>query len=343
MSKIDALDEKLIAFLACPACKSSLQEQNNSLRCSDPACNSEFPVINGVPVLINEKGSLFSIADFKAGCQTTLNVDKACYKKWLKSIIPGLGKNWMAEKNYGRLSHLLLRHTAKPLVLVIGGSIEGVGLNNISRSAPITLIETDVSFGPRTMIVCDGHDIPFKDASFDAVVMQAVLEHVVDPQRVVRETHRVLKDTGFVYAETPFMQPVHLPPYDFTRFTCLGHRRLFRSFEEIDAGAVSGPAMVLGVILQYFLLSFAKRKYARRIIRLCTSLCFFWLKYLDLFLLRTPRAVDVAAGYYFLGRKSNQILSDRKLIQQSKRTRTNAFRSNCTCNRRRWFHRRASC
>ena len=55
----------------------------------------------------------------------------------------------------------------------------------------------------------------------------------------------VYKDDGLVYADTPFMQQVHMGRYDFTRFTYLGHRRLFRKFEEIDSGAVSGPAMAL--------------------------------------------------------------------------------------------------
>jgi len=82
------------------------------------------------------------------------------------------------------------------------------------------------------------HTIFFDASSFDGVIIQAVLEHVVEPNHCVEEIHRVLKENGLVYSETPFMQQVHLGRYDFTRFTHLGHRRLFRKFKEICGGAV---------------------------------------------------------------------------------------------------------
>jgi hypothetical protein len=89
-------------------------------------------------------------------------------------------------------------------------------------------------------------------------VAQAVLEHVLDPWRCVEELHRVLASGGLVYAETPFMQQVHEGRFDFTRFTHLGHRRLFRRFEELDSGAVGGPGMALAWSWRYFLWSFAR-------------------------------------------------------------------------------------
>ncbi|MEZ5361501.1 MAG: class I SAM-dependent methyltransferase [Bryobacterales bacterium] len=66
-------------------------------------------------------------------------------------------------------------------------------------------------------MLCDAQRIPFADATFDAVVAQAMLEHVADPVRAVGEIWRVLKP-GLVYSETPFLQQVHAGPYDFTRY-----------------------------------------------------------------------------------------------------------------------------
>ena len=119
----------------------------------------------------------------------------------------------------------------------------------------ITFVETDVYFGGRVNVVADGHDLPFIDGMFDAVICQAVLEHVLDPYRCVDEIHRVLKPAGLVYAETPFMQQVHGGPYDFTRFSLLGHRRLFRNFEQELAGTACGPGMALAWAVWYFLRS----------------------------------------------------------------------------------------
>ena len=53
--------------------------------------------------------------------------------------------------------------------------------------------------------------------------------------------------------------------YDFTRFTHLGHRRLFRRFEEIESGAVCGPGMTLAWSYTYFLTSFTTSRILSRL------------------------------------------------------------------------------
>jgi SAM-dependent methyltransferase len=191
----------------------------------------------------------------------------------------------------------------------------GKGMEAILSIPSIEIIESDVSFGPRTALICDAHDIPFDDNSFDGVIVQAVLEHVLDPNRCVEEIHRVLKENGAVYAETPFMQQVHMGRYDFTRFTHLGHRRLFRKFEEVSSGPVCGPGMALSWSYEYFFLSFVKTKGAKDLVKGFTRLTSFWLKYFDYFLIDKPGTFDAASGYYFIGTKSDSILSDRELLK----------------------------
>jgi hypothetical protein len=41
---------------------------------------------------------------------------------------------------------------------------------------------------------------------------------------------------------------------------------------------------------------------------------FFWIKYLDLFLIRRRGAYDGASGFYFWGSKRDQELSDREIL-----------------------------
>lgn len=45
----------------------------------------------------------------------------------------------------------------------------------------------------------DGEDLPFEDDSVDVVVFNHIYEHVVDPDKVVREIHRVLSPSGVAY------------------------------------------------------------------------------------------------------------------------------------------------
>ena len=167
----------------------------------------------------------------------------------------------------------------------------------------------------RTALICDAHDIPFKDNSFDGVVIQAVLEHVVDPVRCVSEIHRVLKADGLVYAETPFMQQVHGGRYDFNRYSMLGHRRLFRRFQEVASGPVGGPGSALAWSLKYFLLSFTTVRSVRIIIKFASQWLFFGFKYFDYFLFHNPASLDAAFGYYFMGKKSNKLVTDRAILK----------------------------
>ena len=203
-------------------------------------------------------------------------------------------------------------------ILIIGGSIKGQGTEPIYSNKSFDIVGSDVSFGPYTTLICDAHDIPFEDEVFDCVIIQAVLEHVLEPQRCVDEVYRVLKYSGLVYAETPFMQQVHMKQYDFTRFTHLGHRRLFRHFDEISSGPVCGPGMALAWSYSYFLRSFTSHRILLHFLAIFARMTSFFFKYFDYYLIDKAGSYDAASGFYFMGTKSPNILSDRDLIKQFK-------------------------
>ena len=303
--------------LACPVCKGQLKRCGESVVCTNAACGRAFPVVAGIPVLINDERSVFTIDDFVKGHDTTFHLQPSRTNRLLSRLmdmLPSIGQSIGAKENYERFGRLLLDETPKPIVLVVGGSILGVGMERLTCNSSIELVSTDVSFGPLTMIICDAHDIPFADGTFDGVIVQATLEHVVDPYRCVDEVRRVLKPRGLVYAETPFMQQVHMGAYDFTRFTHSGHRRLFRHFSEVSSGPICGPGMALAWSYQYFLLSFVTSRWLRGLVRAFCSLTAFYLKYADPFLMNKKGAIDSASGFYFMGRKEERIFVDRDLV-----------------------------
>ncbi len=321
-----------LLLLRCPVCHGRLELSGDALNCVAAACLAKFPIIDGIPVLINDGASVFSVEDFVMRRTTTLATGKTGalkrlltkvmgvqgftrFKTAVRAVLPSIDKNINGEKNYARLGELLLRSGEVPRVLILGGGILGQGIMALVRIPSIEIIESDVSFGPRTGIICDAHDIPFEDESFDAVVAQAVLEHVADPYRCVDEIHRVLKADGLVYAETPFMQQVHAGRYDFTRFTHLGHRRLFRRFDEIESGIVCGPGMALAWAYQYFLTSLVTSQKLRSAARMFARFTAFFLKYFDPMLVHKGGAYDAASGLYLMGRKATVPLSDKELIK----------------------------
>jgi len=300
-------------LLRCPICRASLQREAQTFRCANRDCMAVFPIIRGVPVLVNEERSVFRIAEIGSGQSQHTRV--GLLTESLHRTLPSNSVNVAARRNLALMSRLLHGRTVIPRVLVVGAGTLGEGFGALLSDSHLELIETDVVFGPRVCVVCDAHDVPFEDQTFDGVIAQAVLEHVVDPKRCVEEIRRVLKPEGIVYAETPFMQQVHLGRFDFTRFTHLGHRRLFSGFTELRSGVACGPGMALAWSYMYFLLSFARSRTIRRLLKAFAMITSFPLKYFDYYLADKPGALDAASGYYFLGKKRDSLLTDRELVQ----------------------------
>jgi SAM-dependent methyltransferase len=298
-------------------CRSPLRTGATTLRCSSPSCGRAFPILDDVPVLINEERSIFSAEQTAAGGPEAFDGrGRPDWRRALSERLPRLDRNLCAAASIERLASILAAGGGRRRILVVGGGVLGDAMNRLVSDERFDLVESDIYLGPRTSIVFDAHDIPFDDETFDAVIAQAVLEHVVDPYHCVEEIHRVLKAGGLVYAETPFMQQVHGGAHDFIRFSLLGHRRLFRRFQEIDAGMAVGPGTALAWAWTYFLASFCGSRRSRagaHLVGRCTA--FFW-KWFDPYLASRPGAIDGASGVFFLGAKGppGWRLSDRELI-----------------------------
>ena len=313
MTLLTAETEKL---LRCPRCRSGLSRQNAGFTCTNGECARRYPLTaQGIPILIDEDASVFSIAAFERQ-EPTFFHDLRGAARVLKKLVPEI-TNLRSKTNYETLRARLLATSAAPRVLVLGGSILGFGMEALD-AAPIELVESDVALGPRAKLICDAHSIPFADGSFDCVVAQAVLEHVVDPFRCVAENHRVLKPDGLDYAETPFMQQVHGGAYDFLRFSYLAYLRLFRNFEMLECAPVAGPAVALAWSWEFFLLSFARSRRMRYLAKAFARFTAFPLKWFDYLLIDRPAAYDAASGFFFLGRRNEKAVADRDLLNMYK-------------------------
>ena len=298
-------------YLICPETKSKLVKDGKFFySTANPSIS--YPIIDDIPILICDRKSLFSIKDFQSKSNTTWNLNPNRLYDFIKLFVPSIGLNLRAKKNYQNLARLL-RNGSK--ILIVGGSVKGAGIDPIFSNKTYKIINLDVSFGNHTNIIADSHDIPFNDGVFDCVIIQAVLEHVLDPYKCVGEIYRVLKSSGIVYAETPFMQQVHMGKYDFTRFTHLGHRRLFRWFAEIEHAPLMGPGTSLAWAYTHFLTSFTSSKYLSLLIKIFAHYTSFFLKYFDWYIINKSGAYDAASAYFFLGKKSKKELSDKELIK----------------------------
>jgi SAM-dependent methyltransferase len=63
--------------------------------------------------------------------------------------------------------------------------------------------------------VCDATAIPVDNGTFDAVLCTEMLEHVPDPQSVIRELSRILKPGGRLLLTAPLGSGIHQEPYHY--------------------------------------------------------------------------------------------------------------------------------
>ena len=176
--------------------------------------------------------------------------------------------------------------------------------SGLDRRTPKT-INLEIEATPNVDVVGDGHILPFKDSVFDAVISEAVLEHVQDPNRVVSEIYRVLKPDGYVCAAVPFLQGFHASPHDYQRYTVPGFNHLFSAFTRIESGACAGPTTSLHWIFREYvglLFSFGNLLLAK-LISLVVGWITFPAVWLDYLLMRNRHAHILASAVYFIGKK----------------------------------------
>ncbi len=300
--------------LRCPICFSCFGWNEKEIKCQGEKCQACFPIVQGVPILINENRSLFSIVEIVKQMEGQKIATKIPFRRRLENIlVPPITKNFVAGDNLKEFFGLILAINSKPLVLIIGGSTVGQGLSEYLNNPDIRFIESDIYLGPRTNLINDAQALPLMDLSVDGVLIQAVTEYLVDPKRAIEEIHRVLKPEGLVYCETPFLFPGHGGRYDLHRYSHVGHRFLFRSFSEISSGPVSGPGTALALAYKYFLMTFFSGRWGRIFAHLFAHYTAFWLKHVDGILLHKAGAYDCATGYFFLGKKTLFPLTDQEL------------------------------
>ena len=89
------------------------------------------------------------------------------------------------------------------------------------------------------------------DTSYDAIICNAVLEHVGPVDEIMRELHRLLRPGGHLVLTIPFLQPYHPCPGDFRRFARDGMVQLAGQhlFEVVNLLPVHSMAQTITWIL----------------------------------------------------------------------------------------------
>lgn len=146
------------------------------------------------------------------------------HPQWLIFRAESQGRTWVHTHAHGHVLDVGCADAWARMMLV---DCEYIGLDYPTTAISMYRTSPDV--------FADGKAIPFADGSFDTVLLLEVLEHVREPDEVLREVARVLKPAGTLLLSMPFLYPLHDAPHDYRRYTEHGLRQ-----------AVSATGLVTG-------------------------------------------------------------------------------------------------
>lgn len=275
---------------------------------------THFPVVNGIPIIIDESNSLFSIVDISQQVPQTQSkayADQKTFKNYIRrNLLPTLSSDSDFHARYKKLAE-----QAKGLrVLIVGAGDKVDYYKAVFHQSEIITSDVHLQFGPD--IVFDIHQIPFPDNYFGLVIAGQVLEHTVKPWQAANEMQRVSRDGGIIQIEVPFGFPYHAAPYDFFRFTFTGLRSLFSACKVMDYKATEGIFSASAVINAQALMELSQIKFIKYSMLIIGRLFFFWWKYIDK--LKSGKKLSdfmMPKGYYITFSKDGVKRSDAECLK----------------------------
>ncbi len=304
---------ELESLLACPGYEEALSATEDHFSCE--ACGANYGLFRDRPVVLREENELFPASVYREDGGDKSAAKPGMFHK-LKRLVPGKSVNLAREMMFHRLA---TEHgTRGSVILVVGCGNQTEQLEAHFPGDGTTFVFCDIDKRTDADVFCDSHELSFRNEVFDGVISTAVLEHVLYPDKVISEIHRVLKQDGFIYSEIPFLQSVHEGAYDFTRFTMSGHRRLMEFFDELKTGMVAGPGTALVWSIVDFFKALSPNRRVSSFLGLAARAGFFWLKYFDYLMKDNLVAMDAASCTYFYGTKINGRVQATDIIRQYK-------------------------
>lgn len=296
------LDQKLSAILICPVCHGDLQRGPKQWQCRQ--CGRSYPQVGDSWLLLPAEHPLHAL--YAAGGPPP---PPRTWKGRLRELLPTPEERLWTRRSRRAIARLL--QEAEPddperVVLNLGA-----GLERVFRQAfaPYhSLIRFGLPHSGHVDVIADAQQLPFRDGSVDLLLSSSVLEHVADPERAVAEMGRVLKATGKVYAEIPFLRAYHMAPHDYQRYTISGIETLFgrHGLACEEKGICSGPFTTAALLLRdaIFLLT------PSRPLKMAMRTLFSWLvqpfKYLDWLCEDATWARHLACNVYYVGRAKRE-------------------------------------
>ena len=212
----------LAGILACPRCRGPVERQSAGHRCV--GCGRVFPDRFGIPDFRIERDPYIGVRDEEAKVGRLLEgMEGAGWRELVRRYYamtpenpPQLHRRYARamERSVARGGALLDRlarlHPGAPTGAILDLGCGTAGLTSVAAGRGSRVVGVDVALrwiviGRRRLaeedvraplLLAGAEALPFRDAAFDAVVADAVLEHVGQSAVMMDETIRVLAPGG---------------------------------------------------------------------------------------------------------------------------------------------------
>ena len=244
--------------------------KRNKVYCLNKKCKSKFKLLTcktkKIPCLIDTENfdTVFK-KDFLKPKRIFENNNSNLYKitqKFKDKIDKFFDKKYSPPYKkivINQINNFINKNEKKCLIIGSGNR----NLPNSIYNSQLNIIGCDLYPGEQVDFIADAHYLPLKDNCINIIFIQAVLEHVLEPQKVIDECFRVLAKNGMIISEAPFLQGIHENQYDFFRFSPSAHVFLFRKFKILDFGPLQGSLLSFVWILRGITSRFFKMKIAK--------------------------------------------------------------------------------
>ncbi len=217
------IDPRFQSILVCPACHGDLTFERHQIVCQH--CGARYPVDGEVPVMVTSLSHDGFGHDLYNAQLHGNYFEKVFHSSRIDTLVRLITAELGLEPGVRALD---VGCNTGPMLMPLrrrGYDVVGIDISpDDVHQAARYLDERDLASD--RLAVADGVRLPFRDDSFDLILLVDILEHTDYPQRIVAEPRRLLAPGGVVIATVPWAY------HPYVRYTWL--RKALSSRKTID-------------------------------------------------------------------------------------------------------------
>lgn len=219
-------------YLCCPACKADLSMLEQSLLCT--ACRSHYDIVNGIPILVDLRNLPTHLSQqityFENESSNNTLIEDYKLKEWQSNYVERFRSNFNQIDNRlivdcGAGSGYMAIELAR-----IGAIIIACDLTLKSLQRLKLLVEREKIADRFIIVCCSAESLPFHGRIADYFISNAVLEHLPNEEKAIKEINRVCTMDAGLMVTVPlrykYLNPL-LIPINYIHDKRIGHLRRY--------------------------------------------------------------------------------------------------------------------